>query len=336
MSEENDTGLSSPEELASDDVKSHKAWIRYRTELLHPRTGEKLHRFDSKGPELIELQDDNDDDDPTFELVTIYNARESGDKTKTAKPVIGSAPTRILRIYSPAVINALRSVVEYYPDQDLSGTIIKINWPYPILVHHYTELRDFKTRCDNEDSINLCVREKNASEHIALVLRFLDDNIMERVRAEEERNKRGYCTFEDMWVSHKPGRTVAIMDRSQKNQWASYVIYSMSGGILNNPPEIWTILAWRLAFDGKYLGRVRDTLFSYKFDGESAFNSKKILFGNFDGREDDVLSDLALNGKKYWKLVRKQCRHHNGKSMEFPYNDVRCKIINTCLLCYFA
>ncbi|ROW06834.1 hypothetical protein VMCG_04098 [Cytospora schulzeri] len=326
MAKENDPEIPTPEEIPSDDFASPKAWIRYRTEIRSYNTDEVLRYVDSEEPKPFEFQPAGND--PAFELVTSYKAARrfdvkhgsSGAQTALLTPAVGMAPSYSLRIYSPAIINALQSVVEYYPSQDLSGSVIVIVWPYPILAHHYGELSKFKTTCEITNPNELCAREREAPEHIGLLLRFLDDNIMEQVRAEEERNKRGYYTFDNSWVFYKPGRT--IIEITDGGNWVSYVVSSVSGGIFHNPPAMWTLYGWRLKFDGERMGRSRYKISTERFDGEKDFHDNIRFVDDRDNIEGDNLMNLVLDGERYWKLLKKQCKYHNGRSMDFPYNEI--------------
>lgn len=311
----NDSGL--PKSLSGspgkDDSKYRRNWIRYRTEVCSRHTGEVLRCVDTEEPPTGELQ--RTDNDPIFEHVTRYKARdvdgapkENEAKTYVPSQAVTSAPSYSLRIYSPAIINGLQSVVRYYPDQDLSGSVVVIKWPYPILVHHYAELRNFKTMCETTEPKELCMRERDAPEHIGHLLRFLDDNIMARVRAEEERVNKGYYTFENLWVAYRPGRTIVEMD--SHDIWNPYVVSTISGGIFQNPPVNWTMHGWRLIFDGRELGRTQFTMDFARFDGERKWQDDTRFVDDQDVIKDDIkydiLEKLILDGERYWKLEWKQ------------------------------
>lgn len=249
---------------------------------------------------------------------------EAGDEIHKPSRVsqdLDSAPTYSLRIYSTAIINALRSVVQYYPNQDLSGSTIEVRWPYPILVHHYDALREFKSKCDAKDLNELCAREKDASVHITSLLSFLDDNIMERVRAEEKRLENGFHTFENSWIMYKPGSTVIVRDLNSK--WRAMVISTVTGGIYQNQTTPWIIIGWRLEFDGTYLGRCQTDINLSKFDGERHFGTNTV-FVHYRARiEHEEAEKLITYGKMYCGLLMRQCRQHTGKSVFHPYNEVR-------------
>lgn len=312
----------------SDPPIRTNAWIRYRTELRHRVTGELLHRIDSDTKNSH--KDDAGSGEPILELITKYETREF--KPSQESSWIGqnsaSAPSYSLRILSIAIINALQAIVEYYPGQNLSGNAVEVAWPYAILVHHYDELQKFKITCQSKEASELCAREKNAPEHIDHLIKFLDENIMERVIAEKNRVKKGFHTFEDIWVTYKPGRTVG--DLTNQQQWRPYVISEVIGGSFVNPPTSWTIRGWTLEFDGTNVGRSAYTIEISRFDGEAELAKNTCFVDDEFDIDKGVLRDNAVYGEMWYKLLKKQCRDHVGKSLEFPYNEVRVCISSSC------
>ncbi|KAI7779314.1 Protein MSP1 [Diaporthe eres] len=311
--------------LEENESSQCQSRIRYRTELRHRVTGDLIHRTDSDKPQQRELE--NQDNQPIFELITRYETGGSKleqDREALKEPSAGqnldSAPSYSLKIYSPAILNALRSVVQYYPSQDLSGSTIEVKWPYPILVHHYDALQQFKANCDAKDPNELCAREKDASAHITELLTFLDKNIMERVRAEEERLEEGFHTFENLWIIFKPGSTAVF--RNLHSEWKAMVISHVIGGIYQTLTTPWKVIGWHLEFDGKYLGRRSYEMNIYPFDGEISWKGDKIFIHDRDRIEDNEAESLISYGRMYCDLLMKQCRHHTGRSVIHPYNEI--------------
>ena len=305
-------------------------WIRYRVERRRHPTNELLSRKDGESLDIAEIEA-VESEHPTFELVTTYRIREpamSREPSTALKsaPGVPLTPSYHLNIYSVAIINALRSVVQYYPSQDLSSNPLKVKWPYPVLVHHYDELAAFRASCAAKDQSELCVREVDAPKHIDLLLKFLDDNIMTVVRKEQERNKRNVRTWEYLWVPYKPGRTI-LEKPIEDHDWTAGVIHSVSGGSFVSPREEWKITYWFMAFDGKYVGRQRYSLFRGPSDGEVIMH--EIFFDDYSASEEKIISLNEIVAKQYgygktwWDLLHKQCKQYKGKSQEFPYNQVR-------------
>ncbi len=197
--------LSSP--ASNPDGQSTKRiWTRRRVEYRHRETGEVLYEREHRSEDNTGFYSH---DGPIYDVVTVYKTRPLNSKTTIEEPPpTSSTPSHSLRIYSAAIIHALQSIVQYYPGQDLTGDAIDMPWPYPILVHHFDELTKFREQCMAKPSSQLCVREREVPEHLELLLRFLDTGIMVDVRAEQERNRNGFYTWEGYWVAMKPGITI--------------------------------------------------------------------------------------------------------------------------------
>lgn len=247
-------GATIQEPPAVKDSERRRPWIRYRTELRHRFTGALLSSDNSNVREGGE--DDSSGAIPILELITRYDTTINASEFSMFRfdnpsawmgRTSASAPTYSLKIYSQSIINALKAVVQYYPGQDLSGTPIEVKWPYAVLVHHYDQLLEFKLKCQGGNPSEMCVRKRDAPEHIEFLLQFLDENIMERVRVEQERLSRGFHTFENMWVPYKPGRMVG--EFSKNRGWRVFVVSEVVGGIFANPPTSWTIQGWHLDYN---------------------------------------------------------------------------------------
>jgi hypothetical protein len=246
-----------------------------------------------------------------------------------------------IRIYSTTIINALRSVIQYYPQQDLSDNIIKMNWPYPVLVHHYDDLVRLRSEHTGKDPKEVCVRDRDMDRHMDLLISFLDKEVMPMVEAEKERHKRGRFTFDFFWVALKPGRTIfhKIAEAKDVDEWEVGVIHTVSGGVFKQPREDWKIEKWSLAYDGMYLGRQRTPPFMFsKFDGEATFDHYHMqVFGQEEFKElakEDDIRETVEKGRIYWDLVDKGCMYHRGKTVESPRNEVRLcypELLNPCL-----
>jgi hypothetical protein len=309
---------------------TRKPRIRYRVEYRHRKTDELIHFHTSDNLDDDDGHGSTGPDGPVFELVRIYKVRgrpgdeDGGDNDKPGPFPAGahSSPSYHIHIYSLAIINALQSVVQYYPGQDLTGESIIVKWPYPILVHHYDELSKFREDCAAKEPETLCIREKDAYEHVGVLLSFLDENVMEEVAAEKERNKKGFKTWEWWWVGVKPGSVVLEKIREDQD-WHARVVHSISGGVYDNPPVSWRTTFWQMAWDGDYLGRFTSMTNNHKFDGESdCRNVMRSVDLSAEPLDEDAAKIIA-HGEQYWKLLRKQCKYFKGKTRAFPHTEVR-------------
>jgi len=323
--------------VPEDDSHERKtSWISYQTEYRSIFTRELLHREETSEKETVARKSANYDE-PAFELVTVFMARETGsgrraNDTAASIQVTPRPPSHRVRILSSAIINALQSVVKYYPSQDLTGGVIDVRWPYPVLVHHYDNLAAFRENLIGKDEESLCIRERNAVSDLGLLLAFLDEHIMPDVRAEQERNKRGFYTFEYMWVPMKPGTTMLHTPKGESHPEAG-VVHSMINGTFGPRDSAlpWTQRLWGLRFDGKCLGRVSTALYHDRFDGEISLRNSTLWLvmteadqmdeEDFEGSHvDQPVAAQIEHGEEYFNLLHKQCKHYKGRSADFPFN----------------
>ncbi|KAF0322177.1 ATPase [Colletotrichum asianum] len=311
-----------PDELdyVENDEVAHefepaKPRIGYRVEYRHRLTNDLLYHRIHDGNQYSHISQTGN---PIFEVVTTYKVLRETNTDTTFNSL--ALPTNNLRIHSIALINAIQSVVQYYPGQDLSGEYITIPWPYPVLVHHFDELEQFRKDYSSKARDELCIREKNAAAHLRVLLQYLEEEVMRDVREEQERNKKGLETFDWLWVSHKPGRTVltkGVIDYD----WQPKVVHSLTGGTLDNPPSAWLIHSWRLAYNGYVVQRVwnqRETVL--KYDGERESITENFATKVFDpSTSDQFLGDesaleLIRNGKRYAEMLEPRCYQHRGET----------------------
>lgn len=142
-----------------------------------------------------------------FDIVRVFRTSYYGKSTAIVGSEASTEPLVSIHISSVAIINALRSIVKYYPSQDLIGDIIIVPYPFAVLVHHFDELCDFQRLCGEKNPKDLCIRERNAYQHIGVLIDFLEINVMEKVREEKERHRKGFQTWDWWWVKMKPGET---------------------------------------------------------------------------------------------------------------------------------
>lgn len=317
-------------EETSSERKPGSPWIRYRTHYRHTNTNELIKQKDDPPPQSQDEKTDYayDAKDPVFEKVTTLKIGTSGnvDSAKLASSIssLTSATARRthhIEIFSPAIINAIRSIVKYYPQQDLMGTSVIVHWPYPILVHYYDELTEWKDKSRSASEQGTCARNFNAYEHLTLLLDFLDEEVMAEVNEEKARFARGFSTWEWEWVVLRPGTTLTTRFSNSKEDYTPVVIHSVKGGIFEDPPVSWDTSYWNMAYDGAYLGRRLSKMSMKKYDGEAPWKDLKVVDMEKDA-DDPVVQDLIEMGKSYWQLLHKTCRQHKGPSKQFPYNEV--------------
>lgn len=276
--------------------------------------------------------------EPIFDVVETIKTRKSNSKNIDDDPgrLVGFASSRSLKIYSVPILNALRSVVRYYPSQSLTGNNVVVNHPYPILCHHYDELSEFRRQCLSRSPKDLCDREQDATTHIELLLDWLDTHIMSGVREEMERNKRGAYTWAWSWVRLRPGSTVisrTLGDRTPR----AHVIESVRDGPLEQNSALMLVDVWWLEWDGSLFSRVSRTINTGAFEGERESKDElhsgpqalgrrlRVLtpkeLENPEALEESIQS-LVRRGASYWQTTSKLIRWYRGEGADAPHNMV--------------
>lgn len=141
---------------------------------------------------------------------------------------------------------------------------------------------------------------------------------MERVRAEQERLEKGFCTFENAWVAYKPGITHVY--RSIDSSWRAFVVDNISGGIYCKPTQPWVVTGWSLQFDGIFLGRHLWGMTIPESDGQVPV--KGYFISDRANIQGEGVERLISDGRMYYDLLTRHFWHHKGKSSVFPYNKV--------------
>ncbi|TLS28202.1 hypothetical protein PpBr36_00036 [Pyricularia pennisetigena] len=318
--------------------------IHYVTEYRWRGSDQLISSHDTESPPARSSKDDR----PAFQVVQTFKRDpqrpSAGGGAEAAREQImqdSLAPSsHSVRIMSAELRNAIQNVVRYYPDQDLGGDVIEIQEPYMILVHHYDELREFASSCEEraatrQGSGMICEREVDAPAHIRLLLDFLDGSLMTEVRAEKERNARGFYRWQWSWLRYKPGtmmlRTVhgsgGRSGASVDTKWTAEIVHSVRGGTLTSPPRDWYYSTWRLELvQGPAIDRVLYTVWESKFDGEKSTVEKFFPeIGHVTAEEvmgDPIGGRMLAAGRAYWSLLTKNCMEYNGPMATFPFNTI--------------
>jgi hypothetical protein len=237
-----------------------------------------------------------------------------------------------LYIFSQAIINALRSVVDYYPSVDLSREPIVIKAPYAVLVHYEEELAQFSLKCSKLPQERLCAREKDAVEHLGLLRKYLEGTIMPDVVAERVRNKRGFQTYEMMWLRHRPGALIlsrwaggdeAGGDEGKGDEGKGWRRMHLQGHVIHSTTTFadhFEECIWSLDYNGETLGRRLTSSAYARFAGEVEIGDI-FCFGELKSSDEEVDKKIlwvVQRGKKYFDLLEGKCQYHNAPTATFP------------------
>ena len=172
-----------------------------------------------------------------------------GKDLKSQNLEISSIGLTEMVIRSKHLCEALRKLVDYYPSQQLTGTIT-VHEPYHFLLHHRERLRELMKKGDDgcDDSSFHDLQLEKTISHVKVLLAFLDAKYAKKIEDEEARHKKSppTATFEMLWMLLKPGtRVYTDIDR----ELAAFVIRSIRTEKKINP-SFYNVDVWYLDFNG--------------------------------------------------------------------------------------
>jgi hypothetical protein len=306
--------------------------VKYRVEYINEKSSKVIHSIptDRLDFEVIDAHGEIFDIVTTFltpeeEVRSTNSSKESKEAERRRAPLVTDTRRKVdMHIHSPAIIHALRSVVKYYPGQNLMGESIIVQGPtYAILVHHEEELREYAEKCHPSRLTEpICPREKDAYHDIKILQEFLEQTIMPDVRLERERNSRGLETFDMSWVRKKPGSTFKFV-RDDTMQWVVGVIESVSGGTAGFGGVAWMTRYWYLDYNGSFLGPCKADVVNQRFEGEQSGDFMQMIPESaFEEPLDESVKEFVEQGKKCFKLMTKKCQYYDGTTFNFPHHQV--------------
>jgi hypothetical protein len=303
--------------------------VRYRVEYRHESSGKVVHSIET---DRLDLEPMDTGTGKIFDIVTTFSTtdeefkpnKDSEEPDKRSNPrVTDTRKTVKMHIHSPAIIHALRSVVKYYPGQDLLGEVIVIPEPFAILVHHEKELNEYKERCRPSGQTHpVCPKERAAYHEINMLQEFLEHAIMPAVRLERERNKNNMETFDMSWLRLKPGTTMKYRFNGAGGAWVAAVIEyvrSRNFGVMD-------VGYWSLDYQGTYLGQCKDKMEMARFEGEREIRDDEIIEDSaFEEPFDESVKDFIERGEKFFNLLSTKCQYYSGTTYQTPKRKVGLK-----------
>lgn len=324
-------------ETSFDDGKSmntplgHNPQIVYKVQYKNDISEQIVYTRESEGPVVVESNGSKRL--PVLELITNVHtnaALEKDEQLKEPPQTVLSVERPYLKINSSAIINALQKVVEYYPEQDFSGESIEVSEPFNVLIHHESELAAFReTHAPGKiwSEHEYCAREKNTYEHLGILQNFLKQRVGVSVETEKLRYKRGFATFDMLWMLLKPGITV-YCDTYGDGRYDAYVIESVRGDEAEGPTSILRIDMWYLNFDGKRIGRRGLTDYQKRFNDEKRISTLEVFpceFWEDKSAEKNVKrlrESLEERGRMFFKLTSRRCMSYDGLTVWHPKRHV--------------
>lgn len=245
-------------------------------------------------------------------------------------PLVHGPGRSYIRIYSKTIANALRSVVKYYPHQELDNLPIKVKWPYAVLVHHWDELERFRAAYDNsflKDEAKCVMRD--TYDHLGLLIAFLEETMGREVRAEYERWNQPIpvASFEMLWLLLKPGIDVyQYTDVGQFRQ--SSCVSCLSPIITNGSWYAYDVEHWFLENNSTSVQpRLRVNELT-RFNGEMPIHELNLFPCKYLPDHYKQLPFLIERGRFGAQLIDKRYMYYDGETNESSRHSVSNGVTN--------
>lgn len=232
-----------------------------------------------------------------------------------------------IEITSPAVLEALRCVVDYAPANDLGTRSVTIYWPYALLVHYDDALAEYQRRFENPTCTSIACSGKKASRHIDIVRKFVKDEVGASVEDERKRHARGMATFEMLWLLYKPGVDM-LVDKDDIAEHQPYVMGALYYDVLNGSISSYNAQLWNMKANSRYIGPCYYSLPIAPFAGEMQITSFKVYPFEYRtkskvwGEKEDAERYFVERGKIFYQLRKQGSWDFRGYTTTFPRRPV--------------
>ena len=243
-----------------------------------------------------------------------------------------------LLIQSQPFISALKSVISYASNTNFETGTLELNEPYALVAHHLDNLRLLKNDIDSS-SVDAAAHQaaeyersanKVTSQHLGLVLEFIEDVFKDRIKEELELYAMDspLCTFRMLWLLLKPESTVYV---KSDGKWGAYVIESvdMGAAVLSASAENLVsclLKLWYLDFDGQYVTRCKSSAVISPFVGQKSITSLHVVPCEMWDKGDNgkLRGELENEGVKWYNLLLGQQVQYKGEFVSSRKRSVYC------------
>lgn len=299
--------------------------VRYRFEYEGQDSG--FYSADGKVPEI-----DASNEPPVLEYVEVRlsSHRHVSSSLQSEDDILRTDTGKgrsYINILSPAVAEALRCVVDYFPNLDLSGNVIKIQEPYSVFIFYEKELTEYRERAERLAAAgDVSCPNRWASKHIGIVQDFVRQKVQKDVDTERARHARGYATFEMLWLLYKPGSDV-YYDIYDVAEHEPYVVSSAEFELDNGAISSYDFKLWNMNATSHWVGPAEYELTLQHFAGEKRIPSLRVYPCEYlrfaDGVTEEDVSQIKQHfldrGRKWYNLRRKiGCYSLEGVTSTFP------------------
>jgi len=231
-----------------------------------------------------------------------------------------------MRIYSPHLLTAIRSLVTYYPAQLLTGEFMPIGAPFKMLFHYHHDLERLLEESQAQEAARPGNNEATALEtdefssllkerihHLLVLLDYLRPKHLNQIKPAEERFRDGVSTYEMIWLLLKPGCDVygkvggmltGFVFASAKEDKRAYT--TPGNRSEERVEHYWAVKAWHLCYiNGKFVRTTR--LFKIvKYDGEQDITTLAVFPCQYLDRSDGgkTRRSLERRGRIHFEYLK--------------------------------
>jgi len=212
-----------------------------------------------------------------------------------------------LEINSPYILQALASLVKYFPSQPSDFTAkIKIESPFMILYHHWDDLSEYRRSADDE-----------ARMHLNLLFSYMEHEMGESRRYLKALTDRGFINWEMVWAIFKPGNMV--LGRTSGHWRLCRVEKVTFGSVVKDymKQKAFTVELTGTDYNGVKTGRAT---FEVKYvQGDMPENCEITSLDYFPAEflegHQKIIAELTERGKRYLKLRGIQVHRYSGNML---------------------
>lgn len=219
-------------------------------------------------------------------------------------------------IYSTHVIEFLRSMITYYPQQNLLGDTVTVPEPFGCLLHSHENIKQAINNDTGREkeiaTLEASPTAKQAPEgfdkdsHLHTLLDFIEMRLEVQGLAKLSITPSMTITFDSLWFLFEPGEDVYFAQSALEASfpdtpiWQCAVISECDYGLSQKESKVLRIRAWILGCDGKCLDRSLETMEIQRFSDETDPTTLRVVPAR--------LWDSKDNGRRRQELVNRGTR----------------------------
>jgi hypothetical protein len=194
-------------------------------------------------------------------------------------------------VQSPWLKDALgEHILKDYPGITCGLSRLEFEAPFKPFIHRWANLLKFMKKTDEDET---------AKAHVALLHRFLKEEVGDKVQAYQDYIFKGVITFEHLWMIFQPGGLV-ISDF--KGSLAAYEL-DRAEYMENNCGKFLRLRCEFIDWSGKQFGRATEIIDLPQFLGTTDIQTLTAFPLRFHKDKEAIKAQLVERGKKFESLA---------------------------------